>query len=249
MKIAGKHGKIIRDERIKAIMSTVAAIAITTAPPEIRRRGRQRSLAAKSAILHATMDILGKMPLRDITAEEIARQAGVSKATLYKWWPNKNLVALDAFLASMQEAVAIPDTGSAEQDFTLQFEAAIDFYKNSSGRLLCHFIAEGQSDPDLLLCFRERFLKPCRQSLKVIWQRGVARGEIQPDVDGDLVLDLIFGPMVYRLLVGHGPLDEIQAKTIIRSVFRGVRGQATPGKKPKKLLETPVAEQSLAAAT
>jgi AcrR family transcriptional regulator len=218
-------------------------------PPEVRRRGRQRSLAAKSAILHATMDILGKMPLRDITAEEIARQAGVSKATLYKWWPNKNLVALDAFLASMQEAVAIPDTGSAEQDFTLQFEAAIDFYKNSSGRLLCHFIAEGQSDPDLLLCFRERFLKPCRQSLKVIWQRGVARGEIQPDVDGDLVLDLIFGPMVYRLLVGHGPLDEIQAKTIIRTVFRGVRGPGKPEPKRKKVLETSLTAETLVAAT
>jgi AcrR family transcriptional regulator len=192
-------------------------------PPEPKRRGRQRSAEAESAILHATMALLAKRSLRDVTAEEIARNAGVSKATLYKWWPNKNIVALDAFLASMQEAVAIPDTGSAEQDFRMQFEAAIDFYKNSSGRLLCHFIAEGQSDPELRQLFRERFLKPCRQNLKVIWQRGVARGEIHPDVDGDLVLDLIFGPMVYRLLVGHGPLDETQARTIIRTVFGGVR--------------------------
>ncbi len=216
-------------------MTTVSAIA--SSAPAARRRGRQRSLVAKSAILHATMEILAQRPLRDVTAEEIARKAGVSKATLYKWWPNKNIVALDAFLASMQEAVAIPDTGSAEHDFTLQFEAAIDFYKNSSGRLLCHFIAEGQSDPDLLLHFRERFLKPCRQSLKVIWQRGVARGEIHPEMDGDLVLDLIFGPMVYRLLVGHGPLDETQAKTIIRTVFRGVRGQSQPEKTRKKPVE------------
>jgi len=214
---------------------------ITASPPPARRRGRQRSLAAKSAILHATMEILAHEPLRDVTAEEIARKAGVSKATLYKWWPNKNIVALDAFLASMREAVAIPDTGSAEQDFTLQFEAAIDFYKNSSGRLLCHFIAEGQSDPDLLLHFRERFLKPCRQSLKMIWQRGVTRGEIHPDMDGDLVLDLIFGPMVYRLLVGHGPLDENQAKTIIRTVFRGVRGHAQPERTRKKSPEAALA--------
>lgn len=225
-------------------MST--ATAITSSPPVVRRRGRQRSLAAKSAILHATMEILAHEPLRDVTAEEIARKAGVSKATLYKWWPNKNIVALDAFLASMQEAVAIPDTGSAEHDFTLQFEAAIDFYKNSSGRLLCHFIAEGQSDPDLLLHFRERFLKPCRQSLKMIWQRGVSRGEIHPEVDGDLVLDLIFGPMVYRLLVGHGPLDETQAKTIIRTVFRGVRNQPQPEKARKKSLGTSVAGLSSA---
>lgn len=217
----------------------MSIIAETPCPPaEPRRRGRQRSAAAQSAILHAAMEILAKRPLRDVTAEEIARNAGVSKATLYKWWPNKNIVALDAFLTSMREAVAIPDTGSAEQDFTIQLESAIDFYKNSSGRLLCHFIAEGQSDPDLLLFFRERFLKPCRQSLRVIWQRGVARGEIRPDVDGDLVLDLIFGPMVYRLLVGHGPLDVTQAKTIIGNVFRGVRVQAQPEKPRKKAVET-----------
>ena len=192
-------------------------------PPKPKRRGRQRSAEAESAILHATMELLAKQPLRDVTAADIARNAGVSKATLYKWWPNKNIVALDAFLASMQEAVAIPDTGSAEHDFTIQFEAAIDFYQNSSGRLLCHFIAEGQSDPELLQLFRDRFLKPCRQNLKSIWQRGVARGEIHPSVDGELVLDLIFGPMVYRLLVGHGPLDETQARAIIRTVFGGVR--------------------------
>ena len=201
-------------------MSTKAAKIVPSTEP--KRRGRQRSAEAESAILHATMELLAKRSLRDVTAEEIARNAGVSKATLYKWWPNKNIVALDAFLASMQEAVAIPDTGSAEHDFTIQFEAAIDFYKNASGRLLCHFIAEGQSDPELRTLFRERFLKPCRQNLKVIWQRGVDRGEIHPSVDGDLVLDLIFGPMVYRLLVGHGTLDESQARTIIRTVFGGV---------------------------
>lgn len=198
-------------------------------PPRPKRRGRQRSVEAESAILKATMDLLAKRPLRDVTAADIARKAGVSKATLYKWWPNKNIVALDAFLASMQAAVAIPDTGSAEHDFTIQFEAAIDFYKNSSGRLLCHFIAEGQSDPELRQLFRDRFLKPCRQNLKIIWQRGVARGEIHPSVDGDLVLDLIFGPMVYRLLVGHGPLDEKQARTIIRTVFGGVRNPQSNG--------------------
>jgi len=198
-------------------------------PPRPKRRGRQRSVEAESAILKATMDLLAKRPLRDVTAADIARKAGVSKATLYKWWPNKNIVALDAFLASMQAAVAIPDTGSAEHDFTIQFEAAIDFYKNSSGRLLCHFIAEGQSDPELRQLFRDRFLKPCRQNLKIIWQRGVARGEIHPSVDGDLVLDLIFGPMVYRLLVGHGPLDETQARAIIRTVFGGVRNPQSHG--------------------
>jgi hypothetical protein len=88
--------------------------------------------------------------------------------------------------------------------------------------MLCNFLAEGQSDPSFLKTFRDRVLKPRRDALLGIWRRGVERGEIRREVDGELVLDLIFGPMVYRLLVGHGPLDETQAAAIIDAVFHGL---------------------------
>lgn len=188
-----------------------------------RRRGRQRSAAAESAVLKAAMELFSKKPLCQVTAEAIARRAGVSKATLYKWWPNKNLVALDAFGVSVEAELAIPDTGSARQDFTRQLRDTIAFYKSPRGRMLCQFLAEGQSDAAFLKLFRDRFLKPRRDSLLVIWRRGVERGEIRSDVDGELVLDLIFGPMVYRLLAGHGPLDEAQAVAIINALFSGLQ--------------------------
>jgi AcrR family transcriptional regulator len=191
-------------------------------PPPQKRRGRQRSVAAESAILKATMQLLGRHSLCKITADAIAARAGVSKATLYKWWPNKNLVALDAFGACLEAELAISNTGSAIRDFTQQLKDAIAFYKSPKGRMLCQFLAEGQSDASFLKTFRDRVLKPRRDSLLAIWRRGVERGEIRGEVDGELVLDLIFGPMVYRLLVGHGPLDENQAAAIIDAVFRGV---------------------------
>ena len=78
---------------------------------EPKKRGRQRSKVAETAVLKATMELLEDRPLSSVTAEDIASKAGVSKATLYKWWPNKNRIALDAFLAQMAEDVPIPNTG------------------------------------------------------------------------------------------------------------------------------------------
>ena len=192
-------------------------------PPPPKRRGRQRSAAAESAILKATMKLLEKHSLREITADAISEQAGVSKATLYKWWPNKNLVALDAFMARLQAEIIIPDTGSAEKDFIQQLRALIAFYTSPSGKLFCQFLAEGQNNADFMQLFRERFLKVRRDALKVVLQRGVARGEMRGEVDNELALDLIFAPMVYRLMAGHAPLDETQAKAIVQTVFRGLQ--------------------------
>ena len=195
---------------------------VKPATPPPKRRGRQRSVAAEAAILKAALELLGKKSLNDVTSEAIARKAGVSKATLYKWWPNKNLVALDAVGARLATDLVVPDTGSAKKDFTRHLKDTIVFYKSPMGRMLCQFLAEGQNDPKLLDLFRKRFLKPRRNSLLVIWQRGVDRGEIRREFDGELVLDLIFGPMIYRLIAGHGPLDEQEAVAITEAVFGGI---------------------------
>lgn len=114
---------------------------------EPKTRGRHRSLEAEASILKAALYLLERKPLRKVTADAIARRAGVSKATIYKWWPNKSMVALDAYLGGMTERVVMPDTGSAELDFRIQLKSVTTFYKSPLGRLFCQFIAEGQSDP------------------------------------------------------------------------------------------------------
>jgi AcrR family transcriptional regulator len=166
---------------------------------------------------------LERQPLRKVTADAIARRAGVSKATIYKWWPNKSLVALDAYLAGMAEQVAMPDTGSAELDFTQQLKSVMAFYTSPLGRLFSQFLAEGQSDPGFLALFRERFLYARRDTARVMWQRGVERGEIRENIDGEIVLDLIYGPMVFRLLTGHGSVSEGESEAVVEAVFGGLR--------------------------
>lgn len=194
-------------------------------------------MAAEAAILKATLYLLGRQPLRRITTDAIAQRAGVSKATIYKWWPNKSMVALDAYLADMTEQVATPDTGSAEMDFTLQLKSVTAFYTSSLGRLFGQFLAEGQSDPEFLALFRERFLQARRDAARVMWQRGVERGEIRDDIDSDTVLDLIYGPLVFRLLAGHGPMNELEAEKVVVAVFGGIRRQAA-SKRPASAVES-----------
>ena len=190
---------------------------------EPKARGRQRSVEAEASILKAALYLLERKPLRQVTADAIARRAGVSKATIYKWWPNKSMVALDAYLGGMTERVAIPDTGSAETDFTMQLKSVTAFYKSPLGRLFGQFIAEGQSDPGFLSLFRERFLYARRDAARIMWRRGVDRGEIRQEIDGEVVLDLIYGPMVFRLLAGHGSLNDHESEAMIDAVFHGLR--------------------------
>jgi AcrR family transcriptional regulator len=199
--------------------------------PVTNPRGRKRSVAAQTAILTAASELLEKKCLRDVTAEAIAERAGTSKATIYKWWPNKNHVALDAFLLQTQAQIPTSDTGCALRDFTEQLVLATRFYKSPRGRLLTQFIAEGQSDPELLRLFRERFLRQRRLAVTAIWQKAVDRGDIRDDVDSELFIDLLFSPLVYRLLVGHNPLTDADAEAIVHAVFRGVR---VPCDKPKR---------------
>lgn len=208
-----------------------------------KARGRQRSPQAQAAILKATLYLLARKPLRKVTADAIARRAGVSKATIYKWWPNKGLVALEAYLTNMTEQVIMPDTGSAELDFTIQLKSVTAFYVSSVGRLFCQFIAEGQSDPGFLHLFRERFLFARRDAARVMWRRGVDRGEISEEIGSEIVLDLIYGPMIFRLLAGHGSLGEQESEAMVRAVFRGVR---RPENRQSSSQETRVATRSTA---
>lgn len=192
--------------------------------PTIRKhKGRQRCVEAEAAILSATIELLEEKTLREVTADAIAQRAGVSKATIYKWWPNKSLVALDAFLSRMQSAVETPNTGSTQKDFIEQLKSLLRFFASPYGRIYAQFITEGQSDPAFLDQFRNRFLKSRRDEVRVMWQRGVDRGDIRRDVDGDIVLDLIYGPIVFRLLTGHAPLNDTEAKAIVTTAFRGLQ--------------------------
>ncbi len=191
---------------------------------ELKRRGRQRSEESEEAILSAVIHLLREKPLRDISIEEIAKKAGVGKATIYKWWPSKAYLAFDAFSKRLKEMVPIRDTGNAEKDLTEQLYALFAFFETPAGKLLGQFLGEGQVDEEFACLFRERFIKPRRQLVGVIFDRAVESSQIRGGLDRELVLDLIYGPGFYRMMIRRAPLGRDAVDAMISTLFRGLKG-------------------------
>jgi AcrR family transcriptional regulator len=189
---------------------------------ELKSRGRQRSSEAEEAILAAILQLLKEKPLRDITIEAIAHKAGVGKMTIYKWWPSKAYVALDAFAKIINKMIPVPDSGNVERDLVTLLRSYMNFYSSPTGSIFGQFLAESQSDPQFAALFRERFLNPRREATGVILDRAIKRGELDPKMDREIVLDLIFGPMVFRLMAGHGSLNKREAAATISTLLRGI---------------------------
>jgi AcrR family transcriptional regulator len=194
-----------------------------SARPQAKRRGRQRSEESEEAILAAITVLLRDKPLRDISIEEIARKAGVGKATIYKWWPSKAYIAFDAFSKKLKKMVPIRDTGCAERDFKQQLQSLFAFFDTPAGLVLRHFLAEGQVDEEFAFLFRDRFIKPRREAIGVIFDRAVERGQIRRGLDREIVLDLIYGPGFYRLLIRHEPLGRNTVDEMVSALFHGLR--------------------------
>jgi AcrR family transcriptional regulator len=213
---------------------------------ESKTRGRQRSSESEEAILTATLQLLKEKPLREITIEAIARKAGVGKMTIYKWWPSKVYVALDAFRKTINKMIVAPDTGDTERDLAELLRSSMSSYSTATGRIFGQFLAEAQTDPDFAALFRERFMKPRREATREILNRAVQRGEIDPMLDQETIMDMIFGPMVFRLMAGHGPLNKSEADAMISILLRGIRSKPTLTKRvshPKPGLTAPISPQ------
>ena len=187
-----------------------------------RRPGRPRSARSRAAVLRAASALMREVGIRAMTTDEIASRSGTSKATIYKWWPNKYAVAVEAFLSEMATESADPDTGSAHEDFRLALRGLIHFYASKSGRVFAQLVAEAQFDPEVAVELRDRLVGSRRRLVKAIWDRGVARGELSPDVDPEVAIDLVFGPAMYRLVARHAPLDETAADQIVDTAMRGL---------------------------
>lgn len=156
-----------------------------------------------------------------MTTEEISHRSGASKATIYKWWPNKYAVAVEAFLTEMMAESPDPDTGSAHEDFRRVIRGLAHFYTGGSGRVFAQLVGEAQSDPLVQAELHTHLTEPRRTLMKAIWARGVARGELRPDLDVDAAIDQLIGPMLYRLLLGHAPLDDATADALVDGAMCG----------------------------
>jgi AcrR family transcriptional regulator len=193
-----------------------------------RPPGRPRSETSRQAILRSTLKLLRRQGgFYDLSIEAIAADANVSKATVYRWWPTKAALVVDAFSASADRELEFPDTGSLHRDISLQMRRLIRIFRSPRGKVVAALLAGGQSDPELIEAFRERFLWPKRHKAYATLRRGIDRGELSPDADLDLLLDSLYGPIYMRFLIRHAQLTEHFADQLCALVLRSCERQKT----------------------
>jgi AcrR family transcriptional regulator len=186
-----------------------------------RLPGRPRSEHSRQAILRSTLKLLLHSGFPDLSIEAIAADAGVGKTTVYRWWPNKGALVVDAFASSTEHKLHFPDTGSVYHDMRLQMNQFLGVLRSRQGRIVAALLGAGQSDPALLEAFRERFLRPRRQEAYKTLRRGIERGELRKGLDLDLVLDTLYGAIYMRFLIRHDELTEDYMKEVCGLVLSG----------------------------
>jgi AcrR family transcriptional regulator len=187
-----------------------------------KRAGRPRSEQSKDAILNAAWKLLQAGTVKDLSIEAIAREAGVGKTTIYRWWSSKAAVIVDAFMASVEPEISFTETESALRALSEQIKLLITVFTGDYGRIVAEIIAEGQTDSEALKSFRDRFILPIREAAKAVIEKGIISGEFDSNINPELALDVLYGSIYYRLLVGHLPIDEDFAEHLPEMVLKGL---------------------------
>jgi AcrR family transcriptional regulator len=196
-----------------------------------RRAGRPRSEATRRSILDATIILLDTESVQTLTIEAIAREAGVGKATIYRWWDSKALLVIDAFIEHHIVMTPMPHDRPPADALAEHFAALVHEYAGWSGRIVAQIIAEGQSDPNVLRELRERFHYGRRAVVREVLEEWHRTAGIPTPANIELLSDLIYAPIYMRLLVGHAPLDDTFVRGHIDYVYT-LLGQTPPALTP-----------------
>jgi AcrR family transcriptional regulator len=168
-----------------------------------------------------------------VTMEAIAARAGVSKSTIYKWWPSRAHVILESFFNRARHTMAVDENASLQEVLTSQVLSLTRLFRDSdAGPLMADLMAASQSDPDIRAALDEQWLRPRRQIGASLLRAGIERGELDAGIDIAAAVDQIFAPVYYRLLLGHEPLHDALAATLVRQVLDGLRTRPQPDEAP-----------------
>jgi AcrR family transcriptional regulator len=187
------------------------------------RRGRPRSERARKAILEAAAELLLLRGRDEMSMDAVAERAGVSKATIYRWWPSKEMLALDALVDWAAAMAPMRDTGTLRGDLLALVRPWVrEIRRRPFGRVIAAFLEESQCDPEFARAYRTHFVEPRREAGRVAFARAVERREVTAEVDVELSLDLIYGPVYHRLLHGHGELSDRFAEDLVDLALAGI---------------------------
>jgi AcrR family transcriptional regulator len=162
----------------------------------------------------------------DLRMDDVAKRAGVSKATIYRRYSSKDEL-VTAVVSSMVSEIVVPDTGSTRDDLLSLMRDAVRLYTGPDAPGILPSLVEAMAhSPRLARTVREGFLSGRRAALRTVLERGVERGDLGPDLDVELALDVLGGPLFYRLLITGGSIDEQLAEGVVQLILRGFAREA-----------------------
>ncbi len=174
---------------------------------EKRKPGRPRSEKARQNILNAAIHLLEQGGLAAVTMEGIAKQAKVGKPTIYRYWPNAHAVVMTALMEAQPEIEPVSGEGAALSQLRQHLKATIGIFATRRGRSTAMLIAAADSTSEVSRAFRHHVVLKSRTEGKALLDQAVDNGELSSSDDTELLADLLYGPVFFRMLLGHQPLD------------------------------------------
>ncbi|HPD83068.1 MAG: TetR/AcrR family transcriptional regulator [Alphaproteobacteria bacterium] len=175
------------------------------------KSGRPRSESSRRSILDATRRLLTHTSVQKLSIEAIARKAGVGKTTIYRWWPNKSAVVMEAIFSQPAFHNIMPTPRNAVEGVRMQIDKLCRQLAGKNGRMVAEIIGDAQPDPDSLKLFIRAFLQDRYNTLNSYIEGGKQTGEFDEDIDTDCAIDVILGPIFFRLISGQ-ELDDAFVK-------------------------------------
>lgn len=219
------YDDLIEEPAIKSHLSksSLSATADPLQPAPRPGRGRRPTDEVRAEILDAAGQLLLAEGMDGFTIERVARIAGASKTTIYKWWPSAGALALDGYFNVVGPVLEFPDTGDIEADLTSQLTSFVYLLGDTrAGQAMAALIGQSQSDPDLAEAYRRNYSRPRRDLAVAAIKRAKERGEIRDEVDPEVIVDQLWGACYHRLLIPDEPITVDFARALVTNLVRGI---------------------------
>ena len=198
-------------------------VAAAVAKPAARKSGRPRSSESRDSILESARKLLLHTSVREVSIEGIAKRAGVGKTTIYRWWPNKIAVVLDAILEKDVAGIDIVAGGSADDMLVRALERFMKFMKGRTGQIVAGIFAEAQGNDEMLEVFQRHFMMNHVEILSNIIDQGKSTGVFRQELDTEMAVHMIYGTVFYRLMAQNQSLTPEFADHLVMEALKLVK--------------------------
>ena len=191
-------------------------------------RGRRRGELVGRAVLEATRALLAEGGYPAATIEAISSRSGVAKTSIYRRWPNRATVVVELLMRIATEAVPIPTGRDPQRALRTEMKGVAEVSDQLPGQLLRSLLGEAQSDPEVAAALIEGIFRPRSEASSRAIRRAQVEGSVREDIPPLLAVDLLFGPIFYRMLVRHQPLNDAYVGQVFKYITEGLRAQGKP---------------------